>query len=250
MELQRPRVTLVLPQWDLGIVLEALSKSPYEPLREASLKHLTLKTVILLAMASAGRCSELQTLMFDQKYIQFKPKGAGVTLYFSPKFMHKNQKLSQVNDPWYIPAVPTGKSEFGTNCPVRALCYYHRYFTEHPELRKDRLFVPIKDNNARKELNAATISRWICTTIVNSHAAIQNSKSFSGSVKAHEVRAVVTSLQLFNKVDLHAVLKAGRWSSGGTFTSFYLRDLCPQADSLCRTGPLVAARNIVVISSF
>ena len=33
MELQRPRVTPVLPQWDLGIVLEALSKPPYEPLR-------------------------------------------------------------------------------------------------------------------------------------------------------------------------------------------------------------------------
>ena len=48
-ELQRPRVTPVLPQWDLGIVLEALSKSPYEPLREALLKHLTLKTVFLLA---------------------------------------------------------------------------------------------------------------------------------------------------------------------------------------------------------
>ena len=32
MELQRPRITPVLPQWDLGIVLEALSKPPYEPL--------------------------------------------------------------------------------------------------------------------------------------------------------------------------------------------------------------------------
>ena len=49
MELQRPRVTPVLPQWDFGIVLEALSKPPYEPLREASFKHLTLKTVFLLA---------------------------------------------------------------------------------------------------------------------------------------------------------------------------------------------------------
>ena len=39
MELQRPRITPVLPQWDLGVVLEALSKSPYEPLREASFKH-------------------------------------------------------------------------------------------------------------------------------------------------------------------------------------------------------------------
>ena len=254
MELQRPRVTPVLPQWDLGIVLEALSKPPYEPLREAFFKHLTLKTVFLLAMASAGRRSELQALRFDQNYIQFKPKGAGVTLYFSPEFMHKNQKPNQVNDPWYIPAVPTGKLQFGTpNCPVRALRYYHKYLTEHPELRKDRrrLFVPIKDNNAGKELSASTISRWICTTIdlVDSHAAIQNSRNLYGSVKAHEVRAVATSLQLFNKADLHSVMKARIWSSGGTFTSFYLRDLCPQADSLQRAGPIVAAGDIIRISS-
>ena len=96
---------------------QALSKSPYEPLREASFKHLTLKTVFLLAMASAGRRSELHALRFDQNYIQFKPKGAGVTLYFSPEFMRKNQKPNQVNDPWYIPAIPTGKPEFGApNC--------------------------------------------------------------------------------------------------------------------------------------
>ena len=143
-------------------MLQALSKPLCEPLREASFKHLTLKTVFLLALASAGRRSELQALRFDQNYIQFKPKGAGVTLYFSPEFMRKNQKPNQVNDPWYIPAVPTGKSQFGAlNCPVRALHYYHRHLTKHPELGKDRrrLFVPIKDNNAGKELIASTISR-------------------------------------------------------------------------------------------
>ena len=176
-------------------------------------------------MASAGRRSELHALRFDQNYIQFKPKGAGVTLYFSPEFMRKNQKPNQVNDPWYIPAVPTGKSEFGApNCPVRALCYYHRYLTEHPELRKDRrhLFVPVEDNNAGKELSAPTISRWICTTIVDSHAAIQNGRNLSGSVKAHEVRAVVTSLQLFNKIPpfCHEGRKMVQW--------WYLHFLLPQ----------------------
>ena len=52
MELQRPRLTPVLLQWGiyLGIVLEALSKPLYEPSREAFLKNLILKTVIL-AMA-------------------------------------------------------------------------------------------------------------------------------------------------------------------------------------------------------
>ena len=63
-------------------------------------------------MASAGRQSEL------------------------PEFNGKNQKPTQTNDPWYIPVVPTGKSEFGVpNCPVRALRYYHRYMSEHPDLR-------------------------------------------------------------------------------------------------------------------
>ena len=127
MELQRPRLTSVLPQYDLGIVLEALSKLSYEPLREASLKHLTLKTVFLLAMASAGRCSELQALVFDLQYIQFKPKGAGITLYFTPEFMQKNQP-NQINDPWYYLAVPTGKPEFDAPyCPARVLKYYYRY---------------------------------------------------------------------------------------------------------------------------
>ena len=126
------------------------------------------------------------------------------------------RKPNQVNDPWYIPAVPTGKSDFGTpNCPVRTPRNYHRYITEHPELRKGRrrLFVLIQDNNARKELSAATISRWICTTTVDSHASLWKSKSISRTVKAHEVQ-VATSLQLFNKVDLQAVMKAGRSSSG------------------------------------
>ena len=36
--------------------------------------------------------------------------------------MRQNQKPNWINDLWYIPAVPTGKSEFGApNCPVRAL---------------------------------------------------------------------------------------------------------------------------------
>ena len=47
-----------------------------------------------------------------------------------------------------------------------------------------------------------------------------------------------------------AVMKAGRWRhSGGTFTSFCLRDLCPQADSMQKTGPVIAAGEIVEISS-
>ena len=44
----------------------------------------------------------------------------------------------------------------------------------------------------------------------------------------------------FQQVDLQAILKAGIWCVGGTFTSFYLRDLSPQADSIRKTRQVVA----------
>ena len=112
-------------------------------------------------MASAGRCSELQALVFDPKFIQFKPKGAGVTLYFSSEFMRKNQRPKQVNNCCYIPTVSTGRPDFGApNCPVRALGFYHRYTTEHPELRKGRhrLFI-INNNKQLFQLKTTTLER-------------------------------------------------------------------------------------------
>ena len=147
-------MTPVLPQWNQGIVLEALSKPTYELLREASLKHLILKTVLPLAMASAGRRSELQALVFDPQYIQFKPKGLVLHYISALSSCGKIRDLTK--------SMTRGKPDFGApNCPVRALRYYHRYITEHAELRKGRrcLFILLKDNNAGKELSAASISR-------------------------------------------------------------------------------------------
>ena len=53
--------------------------------------------------------------------------------------MQKNQRPNQVNDSWNIPVVLTCRPDFGApNCPVEALRYYHKYKTEHSELRKGR----------------------------------------------------------------------------------------------------------------
>ena len=105
--------------------------------------------------------------------------------------------------------------------------------TEHLELREGRqqLFIPFKDNNAGKELSPATISRWICNTMVESHAALEKSKSLSRTVKAHEVLAVCQGGFAECNEGQHVV----KWS---TFTSFCLRDLCSQADCLHKAGSL------------
>ena len=119
-DLKRPGMTPVLPSWDLGIMLEALSQFSY-------------------VQTKGGSCYSILAL-------------GQLLLYSSPEFIRKYQRSNQVSQPWYIPGVPTGKPDLGApNCPV-GVRYYHKYMTEHPELRKGRrhLFIPFKDNNVGK----------------------------------------------------------------------------------------------------
>ena len=49
----RPKSSRNLPKWNLSVVLNELSKAPFELMKDTDLKHLTLKTAFLLALASA-----------------------------------------------------------------------------------------------------------------------------------------------------------------------------------------------------
>jgi hypothetical protein len=248
MEIAQPRQSLMIPKWDLGIVMSALKRAPFEPLGSAPLKELTYKTVFLLAMASGGRRSELQALMFDETYCTFAPFGAQVKLSFNPSFIRKNQRTTETNAPLIIPAIPTGQKQFGhPNCPVRALKYYHRR-TRDPNIRKGRLhmFIPLKDVTHGKEISGSTISRWICTTIITAHQTLIGHEP--PGIKAHEVRAVATSLRLFSNTPINRIIEAGRWHSGGSFSKFYLRDLTSQENSIRSAGSIVAARQVVSLA--
>ena len=55
----RPKGRRGIPSWNLSLVLHPLTKAPFEPLKEDSLKHLTFKTVFLLALGSGKRRSEI-----------------------------------------------------------------------------------------------------------------------------------------------------------------------------------------------
>ena len=52
-----------LPAWDLAVILESLKQHPYEPMSVAQLKYVTLKTVFLIALASARRRSEIHAMV-------------------------------------------------------------------------------------------------------------------------------------------------------------------------------------------
>ena len=45
----RPKSPRNFPKWNLSVVLNELSKTPFEPMKDTDLKHLTLKSAFLLA---------------------------------------------------------------------------------------------------------------------------------------------------------------------------------------------------------
>ena len=55
----RPKGWRAIPSWNLSLVLHQLTKAPFEPIKEAFLKHLTFKTVFLLALGLGKRRSEI-----------------------------------------------------------------------------------------------------------------------------------------------------------------------------------------------
>ena len=63
----RPKGRRGIPSWNLSLVLHQLTKAPFEPLTEASLKHLSFKTVFLLALGSGKRRSEIHDQQIHQQ---------------------------------------------------------------------------------------------------------------------------------------------------------------------------------------
>ena len=56
----RPRRELRAAPWDLPLVLQSLTRAPYEPMDQSDLRFLSRKTAFLLALSSAKRVGELQ----------------------------------------------------------------------------------------------------------------------------------------------------------------------------------------------
>ena len=165
----RPKGRRGIPSWNLFLVLHQLTKAPFEPLREASLKHLTFKTVFLLALGSGKRRSEIHA--WQHKNIRHQSDWSKVSLFPSPSFLSKNQ-LAKVGPesvaPVVIPALaPTLDRSLKSDrslCPVRALRYY---LDRTSDLRqhKELVFVSFK-KGFDKDISPATISSWIKQTVI------------------------------------------------------------------------------------
>ncbi len=70
----------LVPSWDLPSVLSALRGAPFEPLQSVELKFLSLKTVLLSALATVKRVGDLQAFSVDDSCLEFGPADSHVVL--------------------------------------------------------------------------------------------------------------------------------------------------------------------------
>ena len=242
----RPKGRRGIPSWNLSLVLHQLTKAPFEPLKEASLKHLTFKTVFLLALASGKHRIEIHAWL--HKNIRHQSDWFKVSLYLSPSFLSKNQLAKEGPDsvaPVVIPALaPTlDKSLKGDRslCPIRALRYYLDR-TSDIRQNKELVFVSFK-KGFDKDISPATISSWIKQTVILCYELSDQEALTPHQVKAH-VRAFAASKAFQSGVSLEQILSACHWKSHNTFTQFYLKDVAWADTELFHLGPVVAAQQV------
>ena len=221
------------PAWDLSKVLQYLVTSAFEPLSRASFRALTLKTLFLLALATAKRVGELQALSSLVTFV-----GADACLSYIPQFVAKSESLTRsIPRSFLVKSLADFAAGLDTDlllCPVRALrLYLPRARSLSPG--RHRLFVSSRRPSRAMSKNA--VSFFLREVISAAGAA----RPHVGSLRAHDVRSVSTSVAFHRNWSVSSVLESATWASSSVFSSFYLRDIQHEFDGLLSLGPFVAA---------
>ena len=242
----RPKGSRNLPKWNLSVVLNELTKAPFEPVKDTELKHLTLKTAFLLALVSCKRRSEIHAWVANK--VSNLGQWEKVALFPSSHFIAKNQlaregseSVSLVTIPALTTIVDRQFKEDRTLCPVRALRYY---LDRTKDLRGSRslLFISFKKGHT-SDIRPATLSSWLKQTILLCYKQADQQALNLVQVKAHDIRAFAASKAFYGGVSVDQIMQACHWKAHNTFTNFYLNDLtCSDNDNNMYLGPVVAAQ--------
>ena len=215
-----------VPAWDLSLVFKALSQHPFEPLEEANVHYLTLKTVFLVTWATAARVSEIHALCMDSDHMQWASDNSSVKLIAASGFLAKNQRASDPPRAFTIHAlnklVPSGEDEL--LCPVRALRRYLAY-TESYRGDRTKLFLN-RRHSSRVDVGKPTVSRWIREAIIACYDMVApEDRAEALGAHAHQVRGLAASMCVARNRPIKEVMSAAYWRSESCFTAFYLKDM-------------------------
>lgn len=193
----RPSLPKYHETWDVDIVLNTLTDWPHA--EHLSLKQLTLRTVMLLALLSGQRGQTIHQLTTED-----------VKMYNSKCVLVYSSLLKQSRPGGHVKPL---EIEAFVN---KKLCLVHHlklYIDKTAMLRKDKqLFITCVEPH--KAVSRDTISRWIKTVL---HLAGVDISKFS----SHSTRSASTSAMLSRGVPLDCILQAAGWTNPSTFSRFY-----------------------------
>ena len=189
--------------WDPSILLSYLKT--LSPVKELTLKMLTLKTVALLGLLSAQRCQTLYFLDIRNMAINSS------TLKFSVGDKLKQTRPGKHVHELKFPAYPTDTY----------LCVFDvvkEYLERTKPLRGDITSLFVTYVKPYKAASKDTISRWIKTTL--GLAGIDITR-----FKPHSIRSSSTSAAAMAKVPVDTILRTAGWSGHCTFAKYYKKPI-------------------------
>lgn len=187
--------------WDVQTVIKLLKS--WSPVKELSLKLLTFKLVMLLALTTGQRMQSL--FLLDTRNLELGLRSVKIRFGDLLKQTRPGKHLSEI----FIEAF---KPDFRL-CVVLTLV---EYLERTSSLRKNnQLFISYqKPFNAVKK---CTISNWIKTVLI---MAGIDMKTFT----PHSTRGAVTS-KVSGRVPIGTVLKTAGWSKDCVFRKYYKRPI-------------------------
>ena len=195
---KRPPIQTIVGTWSVDKVLRLLQS--WEVNEQLDLKHLTFKTVMLIALASAKRCSSLALLSVKKGYCCLSESKAK----FQPVGLEKQSREQHIAPPLELEAFEDKKCD-----PVACV---REYISRTESIRaSDQLFVSI--TLPHKAVSKVTIAAWLSKVI-----ELSGQQGSGGSV-----RSAASSRAITQGASLEAVLEAGDWARQATFKRFYYK---------------------------
>ena len=199
----QPKYTFI---WDVKQVIEFLTILSYDS--DLSLKDLTLKLTVLLALTSATRASEICYL--DVRYLIEHNSGYNFHFGKSTKTSKKGKPRSPIR---FIP--------FDTNKNLCVCQHVDLYLEKTKEWHKTEPQLLLRFIGPHRGVSASTVSRWI-TTVLNLSSI--DTRTFT----SHSTRSASSSKAKASGVSAAEIMKRGYWSRSSTFEHFYHKEILPE----------------------
>ncbi len=218
-----PPRPLTVPTWDLPTVLRALKGPPFEPLQSTDLRSLSLKTALLLALASVKRVGDLQALSISPTCLEFGPNDSKVVLKprhgYVPKVLSTPFRAQVIT----LSALPASEEDrqLSLLCPVRLLRIY--FERSAPSRHTEQLFVSFGNRTKGHPVTKQRLSKWIVDAVMLAYSSLGMQCPIG--VRAHSTRGIASSWAWSRDVSITEICTTAGWATPSTFARFYNLDI-------------------------